>query len=104
MPCGSLWITLSRDARKSAATTVYLPLCFRALDPSSLSAVELLEKVSAQLSMPSATLEDKIVTTNKKKGLLQRLKQDLERKYDGFSLQISSWFLVTQEANTAAQQ
>lgn len=40
--------------------------------------------------MPSATLEEEIVTTNKEKGQLERQKQDLESKYDGLSLQRSS--------------
>lgn len=37
------------DARQSAAAPVYLPLCFLAVDPSYLSAAELLQKISACL-------------------------------------------------------
>lgn len=36
--------------------------------------------------LPSVTIEEKVVTTSKEKGQLQRLKEDLGRKYDGLSL------------------
>lgn len=64
---------------------VYLPPCFQAVDPSYL--LMLLSNCSC---MPSVTIEEKVVTTNREKGQLQRLKQDLGRKYDGLSLKRSS--------------
>lgn len=74
------------DTRKSAAPSLPPTMLASSRPILPLSAAELLQRF-----LPSVTIEEKVITTNKEKSQLQSLKQGLGRKYDGLSLQRSSF-------------
>lgn len=55
------------------------------------------------LCLHSVITEEKIITTNQEKNTIQRLRQELERKYDGLFTQKKLLILYnTYKANSAA--